>query len=245
MEPQGSGQRGVLCLDSHILSILLHMTDNPIPPASVPPVINATIKGVLILFAIGLVIFVGITVFLESESPSVPTSLPLQKYAATVPVTTPVSSTMPTAFYGERVELVSSGRAEQFAIGKVYIIISSPEEYVSNSPFFQPGSGQKFVAVLVKFENVSEKVFGEDVGRFALVDAARFHYRAGSVGKDPGLDFERLNPGETARGYVTAIVPKEADLKTLDVHFELHGAGLAVDFKQPAIDSQPTDAQAR
>lgn len=103
------------------------------------------------------------------------------------------------AGFGERVEIWENE--------KWFLTISTPTTYASKGGYDYPNDGNKFVAIDVLYENLSDKQGTYDPANFELKDKEDYLYKRKYNGKEPVMEFNTLPAGQKARGFITYEVP--------------------------------------
>lgn len=98
--------------------------------------------------------------------------------------------------------------------GGWYITVQVPETYISTVSFFQPKTGNKFIATSIEYANDSEEAGKIDPSNLTLRDKENQVYKTTNWGeKEPALDYDETVPAhDKIRGYVTFEVPESAEI---------------------------------
>ncbi len=127
-----------------------------------------------------------------------------------------------TEIEDETVELLEEGEDEmeedetmEYKIGdKVelgdYIVEVAAIEDVSATDMWKPDKGNKFVAIEVVYENISDEPAPYNVYDWTLFDSDSYSYQPAISIKEPTLNSGDLNSGKKVRGWITFEVPEES-----------------------------------
>lgn len=153
---------------------------------------------------------------------------------------TPAEETVPekketpsSASFGERLELLilnPEDPEKTFVSEGIFITVSEPQNFTSGSEYPLPKKGNKFIVVLVKYDNEYEEALIFNMQRYHAVDPSGNQYDPEMV-KIPALSSSKLNPGNSAQGYITYEVPESIPTSDFCIHYELsHTYNRTVDF---------------
>lgn len=104
------------------------------------------------------------------------------------------------------------GIAEDVQLGDYVVQVASIEDpYVSTNEFYQPEEGFRYISVDVIYDNPSSSdTLDYNPYDWKLYDSDGYSYSHNWIGKEPMLSSGTLNPGGTARGWLTFEVPTTA-----------------------------------
>jgi hypothetical protein len=91
-----------------------------------------------------------------------------------------------------------------------YVIEVTALEDIAATDMWTPDEGNKFVAVEVVYENISNKPVSYNVYDWTLFDSDSYSYQPTISIKEPTLNSGDLNSGKKVRGWITFEVPDDS-----------------------------------
>jgi hypothetical protein len=115
--------------------------------------------------------------------------------------------------------------------GSIVIFVHEVIDPLPPGRFFGPDEGNRWVAVDVSVQNVSNKMGDYNALDFKVKTTANHEALSTTfTDQEPQLVAGDLDPGETARGWLTFEIPEDEDLATL-VCEPFSGGRMVVDLR--------------
>lgn len=124
---------------------------------------------------------------------------------------TPVSTS-----FGQRIELITPS----INLERIFITVNEPQDFVGGDKYPLPEKGNKFIVILVEYENKWEKAIVYNMQRYHAMDPSGNQYDPELI-KLPAFPKKRLYPGNLFQGYITYEVPESIPTSNFCIQYEL------------------------